>query len=656
MNTIEDALPRKTVIADGSLTEITLDFPLFSEEFMLVYLNDTKAEGFSVDLAENKVVLGSAPEQGTVINVVRVLPISYTTILKDRGAMSPSNWDSLMVEIVAKMQTLKEAISRTIQLPIYTNSTGEAYAEEFFNAFNKAMSALSESEKNLIMIESSVVEGQTSLTQTINQGKSEVTQIYTEAISNINTKVSEAQGYANTASEASNAAQSWAIGDIESRPEGSAKYWAESISSGGMNNNTNCLTKVPQISWSLSDDIFTFPTGTKAYKPDGTVITLDAEKTVDFSTQAFLSHPKYAYVDDEGNIYAAASAVVSNEIPVGVRRTNDIWFDTANNVIKRYDGADWVGSHSFPLIYINSFFGPLANSIITFSGRGFIEGLLFILPGVEGLIPNGRNADGSLKTTAFTVTTPLTHQLEDNNEYVILLNGSSLSTASYSGNSYYDNESSTNSGVAAGYVEAGICSNMTNVVKNFSLKSVFCALDYAEFQQNNEGIQKKIDELQESIVARLPAGFVAAWPGNTPPDGWLVCNGATISRTTYADLFAAIGTTFGAGDGSTTFKIPDYQGDFLRGYLSGTSSAIGTRQAEGLPNITGNFGADYAYSVRTATGAFRALAGSNRSPVAQAASVSNNAFSFNASRSNGLYGDSSHVTPRNNAVKWCIKY
>ena len=169
-------------------------------------------------------------------------------------------------------------------------------------------------------------------------------------------------------------------------------------------------------------------------------------------------------------------------------------------------------------------------------------------------------------------------------------------------------------------------------------------------------VQEQLEPIKESIAARLPAGFIAAWPGNTPPDGWLVCNGSAISRATYDDLFAAIGTTFGAGDGSTTFKIPDYQGDFLRGYLSGTSSAIGTRQAEGLPNITGYYSASYAYGTRSASGALYGSSGSEASGAATPVSVSNNAFRFDASRSNGLYGDSSHVTPRNNAVKWCIKY
>lgn len=55
--------------------------------------------------------------------------------------------------------------------------------------------------------------------------------------------------------------------------------------------------------------------------------------------------------------------------------------------------------------------------------------------------------------------------------------------------------------------------------------------------------------------AILP-GHVAAFAKTTPPTGWLLCNGAAVSRTTYADLFAVVGTTFGSGDGSTTFNLP----------------------------------------------------------------------------------------------------
>ncbi|MFA1668143.1 tail fiber protein [Chromobacterium piscinae] len=61
-------------------------------------------------------------------------------------------------------------------------------------------------------------------------------------------------------------------------------------------------------------------------------------------------------------------------------------------------------------------------------------------------------------------------------------------------------------------------------------------------------------------------GQVAFFAMTTPPDGWLPANGAAISRSTFASLFAAIGTTYGAGDGTTTFNLPDLRGEFVRGW------------------------------------------------------------------------------------------
>ena len=60
-----------------------------------------------------------------------------------------------------------------------------------------------------------------------------------------------------------------------------------------------------------------------------------------------------------------------------------------------------------------------------------------------------------------------------------------------------------------------------------------------------------------TLYADAPIGAILAFGGTAAPAGWMICNGAAISRTTYAALFAAIGTAFGAGDGSTTFNIPD---------------------------------------------------------------------------------------------------
>lgn len=65
------------------------------------------------------------------------------------------------------------------------------------------------------------------------------------------------------------------------------------------------------------------------------------------------------------------------------------------------------------------------------------------------------------------------------------------------------------------------------------------------------------------------AGAVAYCAASVPPDGWLKCNGAAVSRSTYARLFSRIGTQYGAGDGQTTFALPDLRGEFIRSWDDG---------------------------------------------------------------------------------------
>lgn len=82
-------------------------------------------------------------------------------------------------------------------------------------------------------------------------------------------------------------------------------------------------------------------------------------------------------------------------------------------------------------------------------------------------------------------------------------------------------------------------------------------------------LKQHVDALEASLPFVVPAGSVIFVAKNSAPAGYLKANGALISRSTYADLFAAIGVAFGAGDGSTTFKLPDLRGEFLRGWDEG---------------------------------------------------------------------------------------
>jgi len=98
----------------------------------------------------------------------------------------------------------------------------------------------------------------------------------------------------------------------------------------------------------------------------------------------------------------------------------------------------------------------------------------------------------------------------------------------------------------------------------------------------------------------VPAGFTGAWAGADIPTGYLDCDGSAISRATYAALFAAIGTVWGAGDGSTTFNIPDLRSATLRGvgtptaFVSNTVIALATKvddKGQGHSHELRNYGA-----------------------------------------------------------------
>jgi hypothetical protein len=88
------------------------------------------------------------------------------------------------------------------------------------------------------------------------------------------------------------------------------------------------------------------------------------------------------------------------------------------------------------------------------------------------------------------------------------------------------------------------------------------------------------------MPATMPPGTVINYAGNTPAPGYLVCNGAAVSRADYAGLFAAIGTLYGAGNGTTTFSLPDLRGRFIRGLDSGANvdsgRVLGSVQADSL--------------------------------------------------------------------------
>lgn len=145
------------------------------------------------------------------------------------------------------------------------------------------------------------------------------------------------------------------------------------------------------------------------------------------------------------------------------------------------------------------------------------------------------------------------------------------------------------------------------------------------------------DDVWKRVVGdTVPLGTIVWSASTTAPEGYLLCNGATVGRTTYSALFAAIGTTYGAGDGSTTFALPNLISRVMWG---GTSP--GAYLAAGLPNIKGNANVLIAYSNANMSGAFRETWRNMNGQLGAAGSTMGGySFIFNAAEYNDIYSDS----------------
>ena len=175
------------------------------------------------------------------------------------------------------------------------------------------------------------------------------------------------------------------------------------------------------------------------------------------------------------------------------------------------------------------------------------------------------------------------------------------------------------------------------------------SLTAADITLINNALQD-IEDLKLCIEDPAPTGFIGLWGEDTLPEGWLLCNGAAVSRSTYAGLFAKIGTKYGTGDGSTTFNLPDFRDRYPIG--SGTN-LTGTQVAEQLPNIKGSYEMPQTWHTNY-TGAFSATNGACYTHDVDIFN-SERYIKFNAHNSNSVYTDNGKVYPASIALNFIIK-
>ena len=163
-------------------------------------------------------------------------------------------------------------------------------------------------------------------------------------------------------------------------------------------------------------------------------------------------------------------------------------------------------------------------------------------------------------------------------------------------------------------------------------------------------LNQAFKDVKRYVDDALPIGSYIQFAGSQAPAGFLVCNGGAISRTTYSALFAVIGTTYGSGDGSTTFNLPNLTDRFLQG-----STTSGTVKDAGLPNITGKVDDVMYQALGTSSGSLY-MANGNPANIGSGNQRGYGVLNINALLSSSIYGNSPTVQPPALTCLICIKY
>lgn len=304
---------------------------------------------------------------------------------------------------------------------------------------------------------------------------------------------------------------------------------------------SNCITEIPQdIKLELNSDYsITLKAGSKLYIPNGfetdgttkkfdeVIIESDITNTRTgselqeflFGTNNSLNFWRYLYSGDTAPSEQQAM----------------VWYDTANNIIKYTTdtGASWINSgFSLPLCIYTRFESGIKSIDQVFNGFGFIGSTLFILPGVEGLAPNGRNEDGTLNNTIIkssAISTRLIGSSNYNTKNVLYFNGSNSIGIQLYKNYYLDKEKNllaeiNNDGTFNRYIGGGtaivggefICDNS----KIISLKS------YTTYQAVDRNDSSWI--AQQSMPSNKYIDLSLGATGTTytaPANGWFMFDG-----------------------------------------------------------------------------------------------------------------------------------
>lgn len=275
---------------------------------------------------------------------------------------------------------------------------------------------------------------------------------------------------------------------------------------------SNCITYIPQdIKLELSNSALTLKAGSKVYVPngfesDGTtrkfdVITIENDMVTSSGNNDIQLH-FYASVGNFWGRSGAAGCYSGDTEPTSASNYS-FWYDTANNLMKRKINDNWQSSDKYALPSLIATTSSTGYTSIdqVFNGFGYIGSTVFALPGVKGLIPNGRNTDGSLKNTEFTNTSVAIGKLGQTGTYqninIVLTSYNTMNADSVYD---YDPETNYNFNKTSGnnYTERVIIGKLSiseSKITSLTPKTPFHAVDYNDFSDLKDTVDNDVVKL-----------------------------------------------------------------------------------------------------------------------------------------------------------------
>ena len=273
-------------------------------------------------------------------------------------------------------------------------------------------------------------------------------------------------------------------------------------------NITNCLLEVPQdIKLEIVDGVITLKAGSKFYIPNG----LDDNGNKLFITKTLNND---ARIEEHGTgkflLYIHPTGGLETSFLTGATVTDypddpisyALYYNSLTNNIMVYYTNSWVTDCSFPIAIVTRSESGFTSIDQVFNGFGYIGSTVFALPGVKGLIPNGRNKDETLKNIDFITDAVIIRTFTNNytNDYKFYFNGTSFSIDRIIKEDTNANILLLNNKVIT-QCEIGSLTLTSDVVSNFKIKKTFKAVDYNDYQTKIAELEAKIQALQAAVKA-----------------------------------------------------------------------------------------------------------------------------------------------------------